>query len=299
MAVNDWITSTLAITLVITALVHLYDGGIRPSERLQGIDAHVKAHVSVLLGLIVASRAFDYWLSIYELDFSPRGQVLGASYTDVHAQIPAYWILIVIAIATGVMLMVNIRYRGWRLPLIALGVWIGASVIVGAVVPALVQQLLVTPNELVQERPYIKRNIEFTRKAFDLESIDATGFPAAYDLTAQSLADATATVQQHSPVGPQRRDRLVQAAAGDPLLLRLQRRRHRPLRDRRAAPAGAHLRARDEHRPALRDAKTWVNEHLVYTHGYGAVVSVRSTRSVPPGCRSSRSRTCRPRPRPT
>jgi len=273
MAVNDWITSTLAVTLVITALVHLYDGGIRPSERLQGIDAHVKAHLSVLLGLIVASRAFDYWLSIYELDFSPRGQVLGASYTDVHAQIPAYWTLIVIAIATGVMLIVNIRYRGWRLPLIALGIWIGASIIVGAIVPALVQQLLVTPNELVQERPFIKRNIEFTRKGFDLESIDATGFPAASDLTAQSMADATATVSN--------------IRLWDPNVVIDSYKQLQEIRfyydfndvdiDRYVIDGQLQqvlISAREMNIDQLSEtSKTWVNEHLVYTHGYGAVVS--------------------------
>jgi uncharacterized membrane protein (UPF0182 family) len=273
MAINEWIVSTLAVTLVVTALVHLYDGGIRPSERLQGIDAHVKAHVSVLLGLIVASRAFDYWLSIYELDFSPRGQVLGASYTDVHAQIPAYWILIVIAIATGIMLMVNIRYRGWRLPLIALGIWVGASILVGAIVPALVQQLQVAPNELVQERPYIKRNIEFTRKAFDLESIDATGFPASSDLTAQSITDATATVSN--------------IRLWDPNIVIDSYKQLQEIRfyydfndvdiDRYVIDGQLQqvlVSARELNVDQLSEtSKTWVNKHLVYTHGYGAVVS--------------------------
>jgi len=273
LAINDWILSTLAITLVVTALVHLYDGGIRPSERLQGIDAHVKAHISVLLGLIVGSQAFGYWLKIYELDFSPRGQVIGASFTDVNAQIPAYWILIVIAIATGVLLMVNIRYRGWRLPLIALGVWVGAAVLVGGVYPALVQQLQVTPNELVQERPYIKRNIASTRQAFDLESVDATGFAAATDLTAQNLADATSTV---------RNIRLWDPNVVIDTYKQLQEIRFyydfndvdidRYVIDGRLQQVL--ISAREMNVEQLSDqAKTWVNQHLVYTHGYGAVVS--------------------------
>jgi uncharacterized membrane protein (UPF0182 family) len=273
LAVNGWISSTLVITLVVTALVHLYDGGIRPSERLRGIDAHVKAHLSVLLGLIVASQAFGYWLNIYELDLSPRGQVVGASFTDVNAQIPAYWILIVIAIATGILLMINIRYRGWRLPLIALGVWIGAGVLVGGVYPALVQQLQVAPNELVQERPYIQRNIASTRKAFDLESVDATGFAAATDLTAQDLTDATATVRN--------------IRLWDPNVVIDTYKQLQEIRfyydfkdvdiDRYVIDGSLQqvlISVREMNVDQLSDqAKTWVNQHLVYTHGYGAVVS--------------------------
>ncbi|HEY5541037.1 MAG TPA: UPF0182 family protein, partial [Coriobacteriia bacterium] len=152
--ISDWLFGVLALTLVLTILVHLYEGGIRPTERLRGFDPHVKAHISVLLGIIVASKAFDYWLSIYELNFSPRGQVLGASYTDVTAQIPAYWILIVICLAMGVLLLLNLRYKGWKLPLIGVGVWVGASVLVGTVYPVVVQQLIVAPNELAFEKPY-------------------------------------------------------------------------------------------------------------------------------------------------
>jgi uncharacterized membrane protein (UPF0182 family) len=280
MAVNDWILSTLIVTLIVTLVVHLYDGGIRLSQRFRGFDPHVKAHISVLLGLIVASRAFSYWLSIYELDFSLRGQVVGASFTDIHAQIPAYWILIVIAIATGILLMVNIRYRGWRLPLIALGVWAGASLLVGGAYPALVQALQVAPNELVQERPYIQRNIDFTRKAFDLESIDATGFAAAYDLTTADLNEATATVRN--------------IRLWDPNVVVDTYKQLQEIRfyydfkdvdiDRYVIDGQLQqvlISAREMNVDQLdAPAQTWINKHLVYTHGYGAVVSPVNKSSV-------------------
>jgi uncharacterized protein len=271
--VSDWLFSTLLLTLVLTLLVHLFDGGIRPAERLRGFDPHVKAHVSVLLGLIVASKAFDYWLSIYELDFSPRGQVLGASYTDVHAQIPAYSILIVIAIATGLLLLLNIRYRGWRIPIIALGVWIGASVLVGSVYPAIIQQLQVAPNELVFEKPYIQRNITATRAAFDLESIDATGFAAANSLTSADIVDATSTVKN--------------VRLWDPNVIVNCYKQLQELRfyydfkdvdiDRYTIDGvrqQALVSVREMNTTQLTaTAQTWINKHLVYTHGYGAVVS--------------------------
>ncbi len=271
--IADWLFGALFLTLVVTALLHLYDGGIRPAERLDGFDPHVKAHISVLLGLLVASKAFDYWLSIYELDFSPRGQVLGASYTDVHAQMPAYWILIVIAIAVGVLLLLNIRYKGWKLPLIGLGVWVAASVLVGVVYPVAVQQLVVAPNELAFEKPYIQRNITATRAAFDLTSVDATGFPASADLTAQDIVDATSTVKN--------------VRLWDPNVVVDSYKQLQEIRfyydfkdvdiDRYTIDGvrqQALISAREMNTTQLSEqAKTWINKHLVYTHGYGVVVS--------------------------
>jgi uncharacterized protein len=87
-AIADWATIVLVLTALFTAVVHLVDGAIQPWARLKGFAPHVKAHLSVLLGLIVASKAFDYYLSVFELNFSPRGQVTGASYTDVNASFP-------------------------------------------------------------------------------------------------------------------------------------------------------------------------------------------------------------------
>ena len=276
--VADWLFSTLVLTLFLVVAVHLYEGGIRPAQRLRGIDPHVKAHVSVVLGLIVASKVFDYWLSIYELDLSARGQVVGASYTDVHAQIPAYFILIGIAVITAVLLMLNIRYRGWRLPIVALGAWIAASLLVGAVYPAIVQSLVVSPNELAVEKPYILRNITDTRQAFDLESIDATAFPAAEDLTSSDIAEATSTVRN--------------IRLWDPNVVVDSYKQLQEIRfyydfkgvdiDRYTIDGSMQqvlVSARELNVDNLAaQAKTWINTHLVYTHGYGVVMSpVNST----------------------
>ena len=271
--ISDWLFGVLALTLVLTILVHLYEGGIRPTERLRGFDPHVKAHISVLLGIIVASKAFDYWLAIYELNFSPRGQVLGASYTDVTAQIPAYWILIVICLAMGVLLLLNIRYKGWKLPLIGVGVWVGASVLVGTVYPVVVQQLIVAPNELAFEKPYIQRNITATRAAFDLESIVATAFPAATDLTAADIAEATSTVKNIRLFDPN--------VVVDSYKQLQEIRFYYDFRgvdiDRYVIDGvrrQALISAREMNVSQLdATANTWINRHLVYTHGYGVVMS--------------------------
>ncbi len=271
--VSDWFLGILVVTLLIAAAVHLYSGAIRLGERLQGFDPHVKAHLSVLAGLIVASRAFDYWLSIYELNFSARGQVTGASFTDIHAQLPAYQILMFLALATGVALLFNIRFKGWRLPAVAIGVWVAASIIVGDIYPAIIQQFQVNPNELKAETPYIKRNILGTRDAFDLQGLDVKQFPANTDLSAQDIADATATV--------------ANVRLWDPNVVVQSYKQLQEIRfyydfkdvDIDRYVIGGKLTqvlvsAREMNVDQLTEqAKTWINQHLVYTHGYGAVMS--------------------------
>ena len=115
-------------------------------------------------------KAFGYWLQRYELNFSSPGRGDGASYTDVKAQLPALNMLIVISVAAALLFFVNIRLRGWVLPVIAVGLWAFVSVVIGAIYPAVIQQFQVEPNELQKESKYIERNIDATRAAFGLDT---------------------------------------------------------------------------------------------------------------------------------
>lgn len=271
--VADWLTGALLITLVLTAVVHVLTGAIRPWARLKGFDPHVKAHLSVLAGLIVVVRAFVYWIDIYELNFSPRGQVLGASYTDVHAQLPALQILIVIALLSGIALIANIRFRGWKLPAIAFGVWVGASILIGGIYPALVQQFRVAPNEVAAEAPYIERNIKMTRAAFGLDEVEVRAFPAEESLVASDIVANSDTIDN--------------VRLWDPAIVAQSYQQLQGIRpyynfvdvdiDRYSIDGTKQqvlISVREMNVGQLADqAQTWVNQHLVYTHGYGVVVS--------------------------
>lgn len=270
---QEWLMGALLFTLLATAVVYFLNGSIRPWDRWQGFDPHAKAHLSVIGGLIVLTQAFHYWLSIYELVYSPRGQVVGASYTDVHAQIPAYTILIGIAVLSGIALIVNIRVRGWKLPAIALGTWVGASILVGSIYPALVQQFRVAPNEVEAESPYIERNIAATRAGFGLDEIEVRAFPAEESLVASDLAANERTIQN--------------VRLWDPNIVVQTYRQLQGIRpyydftdvdiDRYEIDGEVRqvlVSARELDVTKLADqAQTWVNEHLVYTHGNGLVVS--------------------------
>lgn len=279
-----WTTDLLVVTIILAAFVHFLDGAIQPWARTKRFSAHVKAHLSVLAAMLVLSRAFGYWIDIYQLNLSPRGQVTGASYTDVHAQLPAYRILVVISIVTASLLLLNIRYRGWRLPAIALGVWVGAAILLGGVWPALVQQFVVNPNEASREAPYIGYNIEMTRMAFGLADVTGRQFPAAENLTAQDIVNSKSTLSNVRLWDPQ----IVKQSFGQLQTIRpyyefsdVDVDRYKINGEMRQVLVSA----REMKSELLAEqAQTWVNRHLVYTHGSGIVMSPVSdfdTRGLP------------------
>ena len=194
--VQGWLFSALVGITVITAIAHYLSGGIRVQTPGEKVTPQVKAHLSVLLGVIVLAKSWGYYLGQFDLLVSPRGVVTGASYTDVHAQLPALRLLTFIAIACAILFLVNIRFRGWALPGFGVGLLFLASIVVGAIVPAFVQRFRVAPQELQRETPFIERNIEATRYAFGIDLESQLVQPA--DITAEDLEANQATVSNPS-----------------------------------------------------------------------------------------------------
>ena len=139
-------------------------------------------------------KAFGYWLQRFELNFSARGTVQGASYTDVKAQLPALNMLIVISIAAAALFFVNRWLKGWVLPIIAVGLWSFVSVVIGSIYPTIVQKASVEPNELQKESKYIQRNIDATRSAFGLNKVTVKDFSYKEDLAAGAIRANEGTI---------------------------------------------------------------------------------------------------------
>ncbi|MEW6058830.1 MAG: UPF0182 family protein [Actinomycetota bacterium] len=277
--VQGWLFSSLVGVTIITAVAHVLWGGIRPQAPGLGekVTPQVKAHLSVLLGLIVLTKAWGYYLGTFDLLTSPRGVVTGASYTDVNAQLPALRILIFIAVACAILFLVNIRMRGWALPVIAVGLLALASVTAGTLYPAFVQRFRVAPQELQKERPYIERNIEATRAAFGLATIDAQRHSLAAEVTAQDVKGNETTVGN---IRLWRPDVLKESFKS------LQRIRQffefEDIDVDRYVLSGERrvvmISAREvSQRGIPGGGGTWQNTHLVYTHGLGAVAAQVNT----------------------
>lgn len=267
-AARSWLIFLLGTTLVGTALVSgLFWRGWR-------VGRPVLIHVATLGAILLVLVAWQYRLDGYELVFSRRGSFTGAGYTDVRAQLPVYNVLFFVTLITAAVLLVTAFMRqAWRLMVGVLGLWIAVAFLAGNVYPSLVQRFQVTPNELNLEREYIEDNIEFTRIAFDLNTIDLQSYNVSSALTVEQLVSEQETVRN------------VRLWDYRPLLqtynqiqaLRQYYQFHDIDVDRYVIDEELHqvmLSARELVPDQLSDdAQTWVNRRLVYTHGYGVAAS--------------------------
>ena len=268
----SWGFQLVIFTSFIIVLFFIATGALqlRPG-RLPEVSSGAKAHLSVLLAFVALLKAFAYRLDSLELLYSPRGKVFGASYTDVVAHLPALNLLILISLFGAVLLLVNIRRRGWLLPATAISLWLAVSIIVGGVVPAAIQRFRVVPDELNKELPYVENHINYTRLAYGLDSIEEKSFEASPNLTDNDISDNAQTVDN--------------IRLWDPTVLA---ETYSQLQEIRAYYAldevdvdryringeltQVMVSARELDQTNL-PAVGWVNERLQYTHGYGVVFS--------------------------
>jgi uncharacterized membrane protein (UPF0182 family) len=275
--VQGWLFSSLVGVLVVVVIAHYLTGGIRLQAVGEKVTPQVKAHLSVLLGLIVLVKAWGYYLGRFDLLSSPRGTVTGASYTDLKAQLPALNLLMIIAVVCAVLFLVNIRFRGWILPGLGIGLLVLTSVVAGAIVPAVVQKVSVDPQEFQRERPYIERNIQATRRAFGLDRIRLTRTPVATEVTAEEVAANQPTIQNVRLWDPEILDETYKT------LQRIQPYYEFPDVDvdryeidgRRRLVMVSPREVNQNGIPG--GGNTWQNRHLFYTHGYGVVASPVNT----------------------
>jgi uncharacterized membrane protein (UPF0182 family) len=279
--VQGWLFSSLVGITVIVTLAHYLWGGIRPQAQGLGekVTPQVKAHLSVLLGLILLVKAWGYYLGTFDLMLSQRGVVAGASYTDLKAQLPALRILIFIAVACAVLFFVNIRLRGWALPVIAVGLLALVSVVAGAAYPAFVQRFRVGPQELQREQPYIRHNIDGTRRAFGLDQIETQQRTVSASVSADAIQDNATTI---SNIRLWRPEILLENYEG---LQRIRQYydftdvdvdRYQISGSRRVVMVSAREVSQDQ----IPGGGSWQNRHLVYTHGFGSVASVVNTATI-------------------
>ncbi len=269
--VVDWLFSALLVTTLVSAAAHYRNGGIRLQVPGQKIAPKVRAHLSILMASIALVRAGSYYLDRFEILFSERGVVHGATYTDVHAKLPAINLLIAISVLAAGLLLYNVHRRGWVLPGIAIGLWAFVAVVVGTAYPAFIQRFRVEPAESAREAPFIARNIKATRAAMGLSDVKVRPFAYDEQLGAEALSKNEETVRN--------------VRLWDPAVLRRTYQRLQEVRtfyrftdvdiDRYRVGeriTQTMLSARELNPDSL-PADTWENRHLAFTHGYGAVMS--------------------------
>lgn len=266
--VVNWVFAAIIVIFVVTTIEHYLNGGIRiqgqPGSR---VTPQVKAHLSLLLGLLALVKGVGYYLDRYELTLSERGFVTGATYTDIKAQLPALQLLMIVSVFCFGLLIFNIWRRGFTYPIIAVGLWALVASLAGTIYPALVQRFQVEPSESTKEAPYIERNIEMTRLAMGLADVTPRNFDYEPTLTAKEIEENMATV---------RNVRLL-----DPAVMRdtfQQTQGIKSFYDFRDIDVDRYeidgrttqvvLAARELKQTDLPN-NSWESEHIAFTHGYG------------------------------
>ncbi|EIV95751.1 UPF0182 family protein [Frankia sp. QA3] len=278
-----FLLTAVLLSLLVTVLTHYLFGGIRLQTPGERVTPAAKAHISVLLGLLALLKAWAYYLDRFGAVFSSRGVGTGASYTDVHAVLPAKLILLFISLACAVLFIYNIFQRGWTLPLLGAGILVLSSVVIGGIYPAFIQQFQVRPNEATREQPYIDRNIAATRTAYGIQNVKPQPYEARTDVTAPQVAADTGTVPNIRLLDPSKLSRTFQ---------QLQQIRGyytfgKTLDVDRYTVTGADKKkttrdyvvsVRELNQAGLgADQRNWINEHLTYTHGKGFVAAPSNT----------------------
>ena len=278
--IKNWMLLTLLLSALFAATIYWVHGEIEYDVQHRSMSPTVIAHGSALLGLFFAVKAWSYGLDRYLLLYGDNGVVVGASYTDIHVGLPGLWLLIGFSIIAALAAWANLSVRTYWLPAAAfILVAIGSFVLSGAA-PELFRHFFVKPSELQLEKPYIERNIALTRQAYNLDQIAAKPFTAEQKLSHEVLEANKATIENI---------RLWDWLPLSDTYAQLQEIRtyykfHDVDVDRYwldGSYQSVMLSAR-ELRPSLLppNAQTWVNRHVLFTHGNGAVMSPVTRKSI-------------------
>jgi uncharacterized membrane protein (UPF0182 family) len=275
-AIIGWAISTLVLATLASAFIHYMYGGIRTQVQSDRTTVAARVQISVLLGLIVLLKAVAYWFDRYALALKESKLITGLTYTDVNATLPAKAILSAIAVVCALLFFANIIRRSWLLPAAGTALLVVSSVLIAGIYPGAIQQFQVKPSESSKEAPYIQRNIDATRAAYDLNGVQMQDYNATLSTSAGQLAKDAATIANI---------RLM-----DPNVLSATFRQLQQIKPYYTFPESLDI-DRYTVNGVSRDAvvavrelnidgnpsRNWINDHLVYTHGFGFVAAYGNT----------------------
>lgn len=275
-ALIGWGISTIVLAIIAAAAVHYIYGGIRPQVKEERTTVAARVQLSILLGLLVLLKAVAYWFDRFALSLKEGRLITGLTYSDVNALLPAKSILAAIAVICSLLFFANIVRKSWLLPTAGVALMVIASVLIAGVYPAAIQQFQVKPSESTKEAPYIQRNIDATRSAYGLTDVEVKDYQATVATSAGQLANDAATIANIRLMDPN-----VLSAT------------FRQLQQIKPYYAFADSLDIDRYKidgkerdvvVAIRElnidgnpARNWINDHLVYTHGFGMVAAYGNT----------------------
>ena len=275
----EWGISTLILSLIASSVVHYLYGGIRLQAREDRTTVAARVQLSVLLGILVLLKAGAYWLDRYHLALKDGKLITGLTYTDVNAVLPAKAILAGIAVICSLLFFANIVRRSWVLPTAGIALLVISSVLISGVYPSVIQQFQVKPSESSKEAPFIQKNIDSTRAAFGIDNVKITDYQATIATSAGQLSKDASTISNIRLMDPNvlsatfRQLQQIKPYYGFPESLDIDRYTvNGVVRDTVVAVRELNL--------AGNPSRNWINDHLVYTHGFGFVAAYGNVRDA-------------------
>jgi len=276
-----FLTAVVLLSAIAALVTHYLYGGLRLQGAGQRLTSAARIHLSVLAGLFLLLRGLDYWLSRFALSTKDSRLITGLTYTDANAVLTARGVLAGIAVIIALLFFISAAVDRWRLiPLYGVALLVVSAIVIGGIYPAAVQRFQVAPSARQLEAPYIARNITATRQAYGLSQVQATDYAARTDADATALRDSAETIPGIRLLDPS----LVSPTFGQ--LQQIKQYYSFPdsldvdrytidgkERDTVIAPRELNLNAA----PAAQ--RTWPNDHLFYTHGYGVVAAYGNQRT--------------------
>lgn len=276
--------SAVIFSLLLALAVHYIFGAFRIATPGPKLTISARRHVTILVFFFIALKACAYWLDRYGLVFSGRGKVTGASYTDVHASLPAKTILFWIALLIALSVLASLWLRSAQLPVIGFVVLIVLSLGIGGIYPFFMQQFTVKPNASTKEARYILRNINATRQAYNIVT-DTDGGSVTYKNYNVTADPDTAALKATDPTVSNLR--ILDPNVVSPTFLAAQKVKNvygfadkldidRYNVDGQERDYVVGVRELDQSK-LTGNQTNWINMHTYYTHGYGFVAAAASS----------------------
>jgi len=269
-----FLTMALVLGALAAALTHYVYGGLQLQTKGERTTTAARVHLSLLLAGLVLVRAGSWWLDRYSLTTKDSRLVTGLTYTDQHAVMPTKAILAVAGVMCAALFVATIWTHSWRLPAVGVALLAVCAVVVGGIYPAMVQSFKVRPSEKSLEAPFIDRNIKATRAAYGLADTQVTEYKASTTASQGQLRNDAATIPGI---------RLVDPSVVSPTFQQLQAvKSYYQFPDALDVDRYTINGTLNDTVVAVRELdlaglpptqRNWVNDHTVYTHGFGLVAA--------------------------
>jgi uncharacterized membrane protein (UPF0182 family) len=276
-----WAFVVVVISFIGALITHYVFGGLRLAGRGGQLSGPARVQLAVLAGVFVLLKAVGYFLDRYGLLFSRRNPLFtGSSYTDLNAVLPAKIILACIAVICAVAFFVGAVLRNLQLPAIAIALLLLSSILVGAAWPTVLEQFVVRPNANEREAPSIQRNIIATREAYGItdRQVGYSQYSGRSDVSPVDVRADNATIPNI---------RLLDPSVLSQTFTQLQQRENfygfpDKLDIDRYTVGGKKqdyiVAVRELESASLAEnQRTWINQHLTFTHGNGFVAAPANT----------------------